>query len=166
MKKNYITLIMAGIISVSALTACSNSAPTNSVTQDKKDTASVAETKQLKDGTYSVSYDKVDTHGWRAYMKIKVSSNKITSVEYDYLNAKGELKTNSDEYTKNDAARPVIEAFPKLDKQLVEKQDSTRVDAITGATVSSGIFKDFAGRLINAAKEGKTDEITVAQTDV
>ncbi len=118
---------------------------------------------KLTDGTYKAEYDKFDGHGWKAYVEVKVEGGKITAVDFDYLNEKGEKKTESAEY--NESMKKVSgtspeEFAPTLEKALVDSQDASKVDTVTGATSSTNDFKALSTKLISE-KIAKGDTATL-----
>ena len=108
----------------------------------------------LKDGTYEATGEK-DDKGNTASIKIEVKDGKIATVKYDEVSSEGVSKLDNEEYNTNmksvSGSNP-IEAFPALEKALVEKQDVAAVDAVTGATSSSNNFKTLAEEALSKAK--------------
>ena len=85
-------------------------------------------------------------------------------MDFDYLNKDNKRKSEDAEYTK--AMKPKSgtspdEFCPKLEKDLVEKQDVDKVDAITGATNSVTNFKTLSKTALENAKKGDTKEAVV-----
>ncbi len=122
-----------------------------------------------KDGTFRAEYDKADTRGWKAFVEAKVEGGKITSVQYDYVNADGKLKTQDADYNTNmkkGVGTSPEEAFPVLDKMVVDNQGLNNFTVVTGATTSSDSFKELITSVITNAKEGKTDVVVLPQPDV
>ena len=124
---------------------------------------SPAEEVKLTDGTYKAEYDKLDSHGWKAFTEITVKDGKITEVDFDYLNDKGERKSENAEY--NESMKKVAgtnpeEFTPILEKALVDSQDASKIDTVTGATSSSNSFKALAQKLISE-KIAKGDTTTL-----
>ncbi|WP_426348862.1 FMN-binding protein [Alloiococcus sp. CFN-8] len=124
---------------------------------------SPAEEVKLTDGTYKAEYDKFDSHSWKAFTEITVKDGKIAEVNFDYVNDKGEMKSESAEY--NESMKKVSgtnpeEFTPVLEKALVDSQDPSKVDTVTGATSSSNDFKALATKLISE-KIAKGDTTTL-----
>ncbi|MBE6054329.1 MAG: FMN-binding protein [Clostridium sartagoforme] len=108
----------------------------------------------LKDGTYEATGEK-DDKGNTASIKIEVKDGKIATVKYDEVSSEGVSKLDNEEYNtkmKSVSGSNPIEAFPALEKALVEKQDVAAVDAVTGATSSSNNFKTLAEEALSKAK--------------
>jgi major membrane immunogen (membrane-anchored lipoprotein) len=111
---------------------------------------------KLTDGTYTGTYDAMDSHGWKPQMTVVIKGGKIADVSFDYVNKKGELKTKDVGYNKAMMAKNKTnpeKAYPELAKALVAKQDAP-VDAVTGATGSSANFNALAVALVAKAKAG------------
>lgn len=107
----------------------------------------------LKDGTYEAKSEK-DKNGYVASINIEVKDGKIATVKFDEANDAGS-KLDDAEYNtnmKNVSGSNPIEAYPALEKALVEKQDATAVDTVTGATSTSDTFKTLAEEALKSAK--------------
>lgn len=121
-----------------------------------------AEDAKLQDGEYT-AVTNIDEHGWALKHTIVIKDGKISESKVDYVNDKGEMKSENAEYNKNMKEKAGIEgkeAMAKLDAALVEKQ-SADVEVVTGATSTSNKFKFSAAVLLKAAEEGKTGEINL-----
>jgi len=108
----------------------------------------------LKDGTYKATGDK-DDKGNTASIEIEIKDGKIATVKYDEVSEDGTSKLDNEEYNTNMKAKSgtnPIEAFPTLEKALVEKQDAASVDVVTGATHTSETFKTLAKEALADAK--------------
>lgn len=107
----------------------------------------------LKDGSYKKE-SAADERGYVASIDIEVKDGKIATVKYDEAKD-GASKLTDAEYNKKmkeiTGSNPE-EAFPALEKALVEKQDVAAVDAVTGATSSSDSFKKLAEEALADAK--------------
>ncbi len=108
----------------------------------------------LKDGTYTAQ-GQPDDKGNTASIEIEVKDGKIATVKYDEVSSEGVSKLDNEEYNTNMKAKSgsnPIEAFPALEKSLVEKQDVASVDTVTGATHTSENFKTLAEEALKSAK--------------
>ena len=107
----------------------------------------------LKDGTYKAA-SEADERGYVSSIEIEVKDGKIANVKYDEANDAGSKLADA-EYNKKmkeiSGSNPE-EAFPTLEKALVEKQDVATVDAVTGATHTSESFKTLAEKALADAK--------------
>ena len=107
----------------------------------------------LKNGTYKAESEK-DERGYVASIEIEVKDGKIATVKYDEVGEKGSKLADAD-YNANMKAKSGTnpeEAFPALEKALVEKQDVAGVDVITGATHTTENFKTLAEKALSDAK--------------
>lgn len=119
-----------------------------------------------KDGTYKATFDDFDEHDWKAFVEIVVSDGEITDVDFDYVNAEGDLKSEDEEYNeimKEKSGTSPEEFSPALEKDLIEKQNVKDVDDITGATTSVKNFKKLAEAALKNAKAGNTEEVILEQ---
>ncbi|RYL92428.1 extracellular electron transfer flavoprotein PplA [Sporolactobacillus sp. THM19-2] len=117
-----------------------------------------------QDGTYSLNEKDFDKHGWKAQFKMTVKDGKITKSDYDYVNKDGALKSEDKNYEKAMKAKSGTgpkEYIPKLNKSLVDSQSAQQVEAVSGATESSGNFMNYAQQLTQAAQKGDTTPIQV-----
>lgn len=114
-----------------------------------------------KDGTYKATFDKADSHGWKAFLEVVIKGNKIVTANYDYVNAKdGSLKTKDANYNaamKKAKGTSPEEYTKKLDAELISKQ-SANLDGVTGATTSSKLMKLLAAEVLKKATSGDTKE--------
>ena len=150
--KKALSIALTSILSLSLLAGCGS--------KETKAPAGSA----YKDGKYKAAYDKLDSHGWKAFAEIEIKDGKIATVDFDYLNKDNKRKSEDAEYTK--AMKPKSgtspdEFCPKLEKDLVEKQDVDKVDAITGATNSVTNFKTLSKTALENAKKKNTKEAVV-----
>lgn len=161
MKKTY-ALVLGLAISLTALVGCGSkaadtSANTNTNTNTEKTAAA------FKDGEYKGTYDKMDSHGWKPQIDIKIEGGKITKVDFDNVNKDGKLKSQDEAYEASMKKAKNIgpkEYTPKLDQQLVDSQDAEKIDGVTGATSSSNEFKALSKAVLEKAKTGdKSDTV-------
>jgi major membrane immunogen (membrane-anchored lipoprotein) len=98
--------------------------------------------KGCKDGIYH-GESPYDAYDYKHVVKIAIKDEKIISVDYDEVKKGGIGKQEDEEYCQEmgvTGTTPAI-AYPKLESQLVEKQDILKVDAVTGATYSLYRFR-------------------------
>lgn len=121
---------------------------------------------QYVDGEYRAQFKDFDENGWKEYIVIQVEDGAVTIKQFDAFHQEDENRfksqdadletkmtektgTNPKQYTKD-----LIDSWGKADG------DVTKVDNITGATVSSNSFKLLLGELLaTAATAGDTDSI-------
>ena len=95
-----------------------------------------------KDGIYT-GESPLDAYDYVHVVKIEIKDEKIISVDYNEIKKDGIGKQEDEEYCREmsvTGTTPAI-AYPKLESQLVEKQDILKVDAVTGATYSLYRFR-------------------------
>jgi major membrane immunogen (membrane-anchored lipoprotein) len=116
------------------------------------------------DGVYKVAAEAFDEHGWKPQVELEIKDHKIASVQFDYTNEAGKLKTEDADYK---AAMESSGTYPakyteELEKQLVEKQQIGDVDAVSGATTSSGNFTALVEyALDDLAEVGNTEPAAI-----
>lgn len=118
-----------------------------------------------KDGTYtgqSAMYEGEDDGSGAGYgvVKLTIKDNKITACEYDTYELDGTLKDEN--YGKKDGevanqdfynrAQRAVRAVPMYAEKLVETGDLSKVDGISGATISYNEFKEAVTDALNQAK--------------
>lgn len=131
--------------------------------EDAKPAATTTfEVKDLKDGEYTAVSD-ADERGWKLHHTIVVKDGKVASSNYDYVNDKGEKKSENAEYNdkmKEKTKVSAAEAMKKLDESLVK---DGKADVVTGASHTSEVFFFSTKVLLKQAKEGKTGEVNISK---
>ncbi len=158
-----LSLLLAGCGSGGEKAVNENADNTNKDSKEEKTVELVAGSK-LQDGTYQLSEKDFDEHGWKVNFEITVKDGKITESDFDYINEEGTLKSEDEKYQeimKEKSGVGPAEFIPELNEQLVEKQDASQVDIVSGATSSSEIFINYAQQLIQAAQKGDTNPIEI-----
>lgn len=142
-------------------TTTEESTSEESTTEESEDQAAAGE---LQDGTYSLEEQNFDENGWRVVFDITVDGGEITESNYDYKNEAGDLKSEDEGYQEAMSEKVGVgpaDYLPDLNSQLVEVQDPSEVDVVSGATHSSESFIKYSEQLIDAAEEGNTEMIEV-----
>ncbi|HFR3384429.1 TPA: FMN-binding protein, partial [Streptococcus suis] len=140
---------------VFALVACGSKQESTSTS------SSTTETVVLKDGTYKAESGK-DDYGYKIVHTLTVKDGKISESKFDYEAEDGSLKSANEEYNKNMKDKAGVsagEAIEQLNAALVEKQDLSAVEVVSGATHTSEDFKKSTEALLAAAAEGKTETV-------
>ena len=119
-----------------------------------------------RDGSYRAEAADFDQSGWKDYVQLTVSDGKVTEIEYDAINKEdGRKKTEDLEYQQQyrDAGLGTDPAdyTAKLEDSYLECQKSSGVDSVSGATVSTGRFKDLVGALEKRMEQGETGTVAV-----
>lgn len=155
LSKKFMTLALT-LVSTVTLAACGGGSTT--------DTSTGADADALQDGTYTLEEKNFDDNGWKVDFSITVEDGVITESNYDNVNEAGESKVDDEGYqammSEKTGTGPQ-DFIPALNEALVEKQDPSEVEVVTGATSSSEGFVDYAQQLVDAAKEGNTDTIEI-----
>ncbi|HJA89867.1 MAG TPA: FMN-binding protein [Candidatus Jeotgalibaca merdavium] len=118
----------------------------------------------LQDGTYTLVEKNFDDNGWKVNFTIEVANGEITTSDFDYVNEAGEKKSENDDYQAMMAEKTGVgpqDFIPELNGQLVETQDPSSVEVVSGATSSSEGFVKYAEELVAAAEAGNTDTIEI-----
>ncbi len=91
----------------------------------------------LKDGIYKGS-SPADDYGYRHEVTFEIKGSKLISIDYDEINAEGHAKQHNEEYCRKmlqSGTSPAI-AYPNYEKQMLYKQDFSKIDAVSGASYS------------------------------
>jgi len=111
-----------------------------------------------KNGTYEVSFKKPDKNGWLGHVKIKIGNEKITNIDFNYVNAvTGKLITDDEAHAKLMYAATKTtptKASKQLTDSLIKTQDITKVDTVAGATTTTSDFKTLSTAVLDNAKKG------------
>ena len=95
-----------------------------------------------KDGIYT-GESPYDAYDYRHVVEIRIKDETIVSVDYNEIKKGGMGKQEDEGYCKEmsvTGTTPAI-AYPKLESELVEKQDVLKVDAVSGASYSLYRFR-------------------------
>lgn len=121
------------------LTACSETAPT------------------LNTGYYTAESTEFDELGWKQFVTIYVSSGKIITVEYNAKNASGLLKSWDMHYMRvmNSSSGTYPSHFARAySNNLLNRQEASSIDVVTGATYSHDCFQLLANAAIVQSQNG------------
>ena len=111
-----------------------------------------------KDGTYTVE-SSLDEKLGKSVLTLTIRDKKIVNAEFTGYDLFGNVKDedygsltgkDSADYKKAQVAVKAIKTYPA---QLVETQDLSKVDAISGATISYGQFVETTRRAVAEASE-------------
>lgn len=165
-KKYFISMIVSVLMIMTLFVGCGGSNQVDQNVQKTDGTSTSADkSSALKDGNYKAEAKDFDSKGWKPFVQIQVKEGKIVSVKYDYINKEGKYKTEDQEYNKKMASKAngmnPVKYSKQLADSLVDKQDASKVDTVTGATESSKIFKELSEKLIENAKKGDNSELQV-----
>lgn len=127
------------------------------------DTAAPAEG-GLEDGSYRIEDANFDDTGWKEALDIVVADGEVTDATWESVNEEGVNKIEDEGYQEamtNAVDLGPQDFIPALENDLVDTQDPSEVEVITGATHTAEKFKDYAGQLMDAVEEGNTETIVV-----
>ena len=118
----------------------------------------------LKDGVYRAEYKNFDKYGWRQFLDLEVKNGVIISVDFDYVNRDGNLKSQDASYNKRMKDKSGIspnEFKVMFEKELLEKQAVEKLDGVAGATHSFQNFRALAEVILKNSKQGITKKIVL-----
>lgn len=151
LKNKTISVILAMTLAAGILSGCGSSKETTS-------------TGKLVDGTYKAEYDNYDSHEYKGQLELTVSNGKVTAVKYDEVKKDGTFKSKDEQYKKTmeESSKTYPEkAYSELTQQLISKQ-SSKIDAVSGATASSNNFAVLVKYVFEKmANDGKTTSAKV-----
>lgn len=118
----------------------------------------------LKDGYYTAEEAEYSDYGWKEFLTICISGGQIILVEYNAYNPAGFLKSWDMDYMRRmnaiDGTYP--NAYTRYyGRQLLERQDSAGIDALSGATNSYEIFIALTKAVLKNAREGNKETVLV-----
>lgn len=121
------------------------------------------ETDKMKDGYYTAEMDGF-SHGWKEYVCILVKNDTIISAEFNAKDESGFIKAWDNEYMRNMGS--IQGTYPnkytrEYVSQLIEGQEDTQVELLTGATSSGGNFVKLIEAVIKQAQGGDSTTIMV-----
>ena len=121
------------------------------------------ETSVYKNGTYKAE-ESAFSHGWKAFMDAEISGDKVVSVNFDYVDSTGNLKSETTPTTYPMDPHP-SSWIPEYDTQLLNTQISpeyAEIDGVSGATHGMHSANALMEAILNAAKTGDTSLQIVA----
>jgi major membrane immunogen (membrane-anchored lipoprotein) len=119
----------------------------------------------LKDGYYTAEAAEFDNHGWKEYVTLCISSGKISMVEYNAFNQSGLIKSWDMNYMRlmNAASGSYPNAYTRYYAgQLLTRQGTEGIDALSGATESYWSFLRLADAALENARRGDTETSMVS----
>ena len=140
--------ILAVVICVFALTACSEASFTN-----------------LQDGTYRAEYKNFDVYGWKDYIEVTVVDGEISELVFDAVNMDNDRLKSEDESYKSQM-EPIVGTYPAkyskdLINQFMESNTISAVDVVAGATQATGSFKTLLTNIAPSLADGNTETVLV-----
>ncbi|UHR02443.1 FMN-binding protein [Peptoniphilus sp. GNH] len=156
-------LVTVSLIATFLLSGCGNknAAPKNNKAANENSAPAATEV-AYKDGEYTKDSEP-DKYGGYMTATVTVKDGKITDAKLvlyngdgsekdeNYGKENGEIK-NQEMYDKAQASLEGAKDYPK---QLVEKQDITKVDSVTGATQNHDAYVELVSKMLEDAKAEK-----------
>jgi major membrane immunogen (membrane-anchored lipoprotein) len=111
-----------------------------------------------KDGSYKAEESEF-SHGYKAFMEAQITKDVLVTVNFDYVDSTGNLKSETTSETYPMVPHP-SEWIPTYDSQLLATAitpDFVEIDGVTGAThgkISANLLMEA---ILNAAKTGDTE---------
>ena len=108
------------------------------------------------DGTYYAETAEY-SHGWKALLEVGISKDELVSVDFDYFNEAGDLKSETTVETYPMDPHPSV-WLPQYEQELMEADilNFEAVDVVTGATGGGGNLNALVPVVLEAAKDGDT----------
>ncbi|MCF8346431.1 MAG: hypothetical protein K9G38_04400 [Bacteroidales bacterium] len=121
------------------------------------------------DGTYTATFDEPH-YGWTDYVSFTLTEDVISNVDYDALNADGDLKSTDSAYNANMLANADVATNPETFMPQIEAAianttivpEYAPIDAITGATGSSSNANALMEAALNLAIDGEPTDVTIS----
>ncbi|MBR4383321.1 MAG: FMN-binding protein [Selenomonadaceae bacterium] len=153
--KKYLAAILLSLVlcPLSLLTGCGDEAKKNPAPKPAQNKIDLS---NAKDGTYTVE-SSLDEKLGKSILTLTIKDKKIVAADFEgydlFGNVKGEdygslTGKDSADYKKAQTAVKAIKTYPA---QLVETQDLSKVDAISGASISYGQFVETTKRAVDEA---------------
>lgn len=146
-------LIISLILILSLAGAC---------TKNDETTADIGVESALIDGTYSAKTKYYDNEGYGAQLTLVVVDGFITKVNFSETNMNGQKKTDllGDIAPWPSAETDLSKIYSALYTSLIQRQ-SAEIDTVTGATITSNLFKALAEVAVDNAATGEIHEAMV-----
>ena len=147
--KKFFLLMCAAIF----MTGCGSDKPA-----PPKPASNKIDLSNAKDGTYTVE-SSLDEKLGKSVLTLNIKDKKIIAAEFTGYDLFGNVKDedygsltgkDSADYKKAQVAVNAIKVYPA---QLVEAQDLSKVDAISGASISYGQFVETTKRAVEEASK-------------
>ena len=145
---------ISAVVFMGLATACSNKSSEAAVKQEAVNKTS--STSQYKDGTYE-GQEPADGEGFTSKGKLTIKNGKIISVDWNIFDAQNRVFDDKYEnvYTEEvykQQCRDDYKGEKTYGPKLIQTQDISKVDAVSGATWTNNIFKKVMGDILIKAK--------------
>jgi major membrane immunogen (membrane-anchored lipoprotein) len=111
---------------------------------------------ELNDGYYTAECARYH-RGWKEFLTIYVNNGKVTTVEYNARDASGFIKSWDMDYMRvmNETDGNYPSKYTRIYAgEMLNKQDYSKIDAMSGATESLKSFQLLAEAVIERARAG------------
>ncbi|MDR1397607.1 MAG: FMN-binding protein [Desulfarculales bacterium] len=111
----------------------------------------------MHDGYYTAEATDFDDEGWKPFITVYVSDNRIVTVEYNARDASGFIKSWDVDYTRrmrDEAGTYPSKYIRAYAAALLDKQNPAWINAIPGAEKSHILFKALSEAVISQAITG------------
>lgn len=111
-----------------------------------------------KDGTYYAEQAEF-SHGYKAFVEAEIKDDKLVSVDFDYFDEEGGLKSETTAETYPMDPHPTA-WLPQYESAMmdVDITNFAEIDAISGATHAGHNLNVLMQDVLDAAKDGDTSE--------
>ncbi len=95
-------------------------------------------------------------HGWNAFMEVEIKNDDLVSVNFDYINADDQLKSETTAATYPMEPHPTV-WLPAYEVQLMALDITDmdpEIDGVTGATGGKTAANELLHLILEAAKTG------------
>lgn len=121
--------------------------------------------KSYQDGIYTAEMGTFDDYGYKEYIVVTVQGGAVTGIVFDAKDDNGALRSENNAYRDDMVeamgTEPAQYASALVNQYLVEQRIS-QVDAVAGATLSSGHFGALFKVLEPQMEKGNTETAVVA----
>ena len=143
--KRIISIIAAGVMTLSILGGCGKKAetvvaekPAETTEAAKAETAETTKAEVKAPEVYKASAKDFDERGWKGEVTVTYTDGKISKVEYMELNKDGKKKSEDPAYEKMKATAGVspAEAYTKLTEAALKNDEAVTVSGATGISTT------------------------------
>ncbi len=110
-------------------------------------------TSVYKDGNYKAEEAEF-SHGYKAFMEAQITSDKLVTVNFDYVDSTGNFKSETTAETYPMNPHPSV-WLPQYEDQLMNTQivpDLAEIDGVSGATHGTLSANNLMEAILTAAK--------------
>ncbi len=121
---------------------------------------------KMKNGYYTAEMSDYDFEGYKEYVCMLVRNNKIIAIEFNGRDQNGFIKAWDNEYMKKMKIKQGTypNEYTRLySSRLIESQDISKVDMISGASTSGGRFVRLVTAAIEQAKKGEHQVVIIEE---